>query len=73
MKAPGSNTVVGDIEVKIAVMDLEPVHTESMTNIVKAAQELHYNKEWEQDVVMRIARKLATLNCDIELIFGIFS
>lgn len=44
-----------------------------MFDVVKAAQELHYNKEWETDVVMRISRKLASLNCDIELIFGIFS
>ena len=73
VRAPGSHTLVGDIEVKIAVMDLEQVNTESMFNVTKAAQELHYNKEWEQDVVMRIARKLATLNCDIELLFGIFS
>ena len=73
VKAPGSGTVVGDLEVKLAVMDLETVRQESLYNVVKAAQELHYNKEWEQDVVMRIARKLSTLNCDIELLFGIFS
>ena len=34
---------------------------------------MNYNKEWEEDVVMRIARKLGSLHCDIELIFGIFT
>ena len=35
--APGSNTNVGTIEVKIAVMDLESVRQESMSTMVKAA------------------------------------
>ena len=58
---------------KITVMDLQQIQQDTLFHTVKAAQELHYNKQWEQDVVMRIARKLATLNCEIGLMFGIFS
>ena len=73
IRAPSSTTAMGTIEVKIAVNDLEQVQQESILNVHKAAQEMNYNKEWEEDVVMRIARKLGSLHCDIELIFGIFT
>jgi len=39
----------------------------------KASHELVYNKQFEDEVVKQISRKLAPLNCEIELIFGIFS
>ena len=58
---------------RITVMDLQQIQQDTLFHTVRAAQELHYNKQWEQDVVMRIARKLATLNCEIGLMFGIFS
>ena len=72
IRAP-SNAVVGQVELRITVMDLQQIQQDTLFHTVKAAQELHYNKEWEHDVVMRIARKLAALNCEIELMFGIFS
>ena len=72
IRAP-SNAVVGQVEVRITVMDLQQIQQDTLFHTVKQAQELHYNKEWEHDVVMKIARKLAALNCEIELMFGIFS
>jgi len=32
-----------------------------------------YSKEFEQEVTMQIARKLAPLKCEIAMMFGIFS
>lgn len=71
IKTPSGQTKIGEIEVKLAVMDLETIAQEKVFG--KSAQELAYSKEWESEVIMQISRKLATLNCDIELIFGVFS
>ena len=34
---------------------------------------MHYNNVWEQDLIMRIARKLATIGGEVETLFGAFS
>ena len=52
-------------------MALESAQSENLFQ--KAATDLIYSKEFEQDIIMQIARKLAPLNCEIELMFGIFS
>jgi len=52
-------------------MDLEPDKAE--TDWMAVAQQVRQTKEWETDIIMRIARRLAPVDCDIELMFGIFS
>ena len=39
----------------------------------KATQMLTYNKQWENDIIYRIALKLAKFPADVDLLFGIFS
>jgi hypothetical protein len=34
---------------------------------------MHYNKQWEQELIMRIARRLAKLPGEVEMLFGVFS
>jgi hypothetical protein len=34
---------------------------------------LHYSKQWEQEIVMRIAKRLAKLPGEIDMVFGVFS
>lgn len=34
---------------------------------------LSYNKQWENDIIHRIATKLAKFPADVELLFGVFS
>jgi hypothetical protein len=34
---------------------------------------MHYNKQWEQELVMRIARKLAQIPGEVEMLFGVFA
>ena len=55
----------------IDIMDLEVAQNDGL--FFKATQDLVYSKRFEQEIIMHIARKLAPLNCDIELMFGIFS
>jgi hypothetical protein len=52
-------------------MDIDNLNQQSLKNVQVSS--LHFNKEWEEDLIMRIAKKLAGLQCDIELLFGIFS
>ena len=52
-------------------MSLESAQNENL--FTKAANDLIYSKEFEQEIIMQIARKLAPLNCEIELMFGVFS
>jgi len=40
---------------------------------MRHAQDMVFTKEFEQEIIMQISRKLAPLNCEIELMFGIFS
>ena len=62
---------MGTLEVKLDVMELEAAANENL--FFKSAQDLVYNKEFETEIINQIARKLAPLNCEIELMFGIFS
>ena len=52
-------------------MGLESAQNENL--FAKSANDLIYSKEFEQEIIMQIARKLAPLNCEIELMFGVFS
>lgn len=69
--AAKSNLPVGSIEVKLSVMDLDAIANDSLRT--SQTTKLHFNQEWERDMVMKIANKLATLPVEVELIFGIFS
>jgi hypothetical protein len=71
IKSVDTQSVVGQLEVRIDIMDLETTNNEGLFH--KAVHDLVYSKEFEQEIVMQIARKLAPLNCEIELMFGIFS
>ena len=66
-----TNTEVGQLEVRIDIMSLESAQNENL--FAKSANDLIYSKEYEQEIIMQIARKLAPLNCEIELMFGVFS
>ena len=44
--------------------------TNTFVNVVHNAV---YNKDWEEEIIMRIARKLAQLPVDINLMFGLFT
>lgn len=71
IKAVETQTEVGTLEVRLDIMNLENAGSENLFS--KMAQDLVYSKQFEQEVIMQIARKLAPLNCEIELMFGIFS
>jgi len=73
IRVPGGIETVGQLEVKLSVMDLERNQGTSFGKTVNEVTELHYGNEWEQDLVSRIARKLGKLNCDVNILFGIFS
>ena len=34
---------------------------------------LHYNKQWENELIYRVAKRLARLPGDVEMLFGVFS
>jgi len=34
---------------------------------------LHYNKQWENELIYRIAKRLARVPGDVEMLFGVFS
>jgi len=59
---PGSASHSGSLEVKISVIDVDRVPNESFNRAVESATELHYGKEWEEDLILRIARPLAKYN-----------
>ena len=67
--------MVGELEVKITVTDLGGVAGTSIAsdNLARVANELQYNKEWEDEIVNIIACRLARQNCSVDLLFGIFS
>ena len=71
IRAVDTQTEVGQLEVRIDIMNLESAQQENLFS--KAAHDLVYNKQFEDDIVKQIARKLAPLTCEIELMFGIFS
>lgn len=64
---------VGQLEFKLSVMDLEKNQTQSFDRVANQLTELHYGKEWENDLIMRISLKLGRLNCELSSLFGIFS
>ena len=57
LRAPKSGHKVGTIEVRISISDLEPAQrvNQSFFEVTKRA---HYEKGWENELIMRIARKL---------------
>ena len=59
----------GYVEVKISCMELE----QDASTMNAIAPSMNYNKNWEEDIIHRIAQKLAKVPCDVELMFGIFS
>ena len=61
------------LEVKLSVMDLDKVPSQSLNNVAQDVTELHYGKEWESELILRIAKPLAKLNVDVGLLFGVFS
>lgn len=56
---------------KISVMDLDSIASQSIRQ--SDVRNLHFSKEWEQDIIMKIASKLSGLQCEIDLLFGVFS
>ena len=62
----------GQVQIKVSAIDLES-DAPRAESIAKLTQQLTYNQEWERDLIMRIARKVARINAETSLIFGIFS
>ena len=54
-------------------MDLERTHSQTFDKTSNQVTELHYGKDWENDLIMRIGLKLGRLNCELSSLFGIFS
>ena len=46
---------------------------QKMAEDIKGMEKSSFNAGWENDIIMRIARKLGRLSIDVELMFGIFS
>jgi len=63
----------GFVEIKISIMDLDSGFSNLMTGQKSAASSLPYNKQWENEIIYKIATKLAKFPVDIETIFGVFS
>jgi hypothetical protein len=70
---PGTNQSCGLLEVKVSVIDIDKVQQNSFSKVVNEVTELHYGKEWETDLILRIARPLSKLPVEIGLLFGAFS
>lgn len=68
-----SNLAAGQLEVKISVIDLDKAPADNFSRTINDVTELHYGKEWESDLILRIARPLAKFNVEISLLFGVFS
>lgn len=65
---------VGQLEVKVSIIDIDPQFFDaSNRQLYQQASTLHYNKQWEQELIYRIAKKLAKFPGEVELLFGIFS
>lgn len=62
---------VGQLEVKISIIDIDQGFTSLITG--KPQVTLHYNKQWENELIYRISKKLARFPGDVEMLFGIFS
>ena len=73
-----STESVGLLEAKISIIDLDVgANLSQMTGTMQKGQQqqalLHYNKQWEADLIYRIAKRLAKLPGDVEMLFGVFS
>ena len=71
VKRVDTQQAVGQLEIKIDVRNLESTRDEGLWQ--KMSTDLLNRKKFEKDIIMQIARKLAPLNCEIDLMFGIFS
>ena len=71
LKSP-TDEPVGELEVELKIMRLEDTETDH-NRFFNAIDQSMYSKNWEAEVIMRIARKLANVPCDIEMMFGIFT
>lgn len=76
-QAPASESA-GTIEVKISIIDLDfmgtqPIGGGGLAKTAAAVSQLHYSLEWQRDLIYRIAKKLARLPGDVEMLFGVFS
>jgi len=69
IKTLSEGSEVGKLEVRIDVMSMEGAHGDGLFS---ASKELVFSKQFEQEILMQIARKLP-LHCDVKLIFGMFS
>lgn len=70
----GQKETVGTLEVRVSVINIDGPQISSV--IQQATQQIptmHYNNVWEQNLVMRIAKKVARLPGDVETLFGAFS
>jgi hypothetical protein len=74
-KLGGSGPSVGTVEVKISVIDIDPQGgAPSLARVSQqAASMMHYNKQWEQEIIQRISKRLARIPGEIDMIFGVFS
>ena len=43
-----------------------------MGGVAAEASMLHYNKQWENELIYRVAKRLAKLPGDVEMLFGVF-
>ena len=67
---------VGKVTIRISIVDPAATTAKRAAEAakdIKAQEKAAFNDGWEQDIIMRIARKLARLSIDVELMFGIFS
>lgn len=65
---------VGFLEAKISIIDVDGgLATITSKSMGQQLATLHYNKQWENELVYRIAKKLAKFPGSVELLFGIFS
>ncbi len=55
------------------MMDLDSGISSLVQQPNKNQMSLPYNKQWENEIIYKIAKKLATFPVDIDTIFGVFS
>lgn len=66
----------GLINLKLTVVNTSGGADKGDSNKLQDARDANigsYNAKWEQDLIMKIAKKLGGLSIDVELMFGIFS
>ena len=70
LRSNNKNDHRGTLEVKVTLIDLDNPFTNPMQS---KATGLGYSKQWEQDIVWRIASALARIPADTDTLFGIFA